>query len=699
MKDAYSSAEIAQVLKVSRRSVQERALKDDWPFLDGTNRNGGRKYPLATLPPEVKTAIALREAERGALQAIGGGPVIPDWSHQLGMARFRIVHEYLTHLKGRGKQPVGESTTGFLAAYNSGQLLPEVFQRLGKVSDKSLYRWRALLAANGDDYRCLCDRRGKWDKGGAKGNGQIGPEAEQTILTCWLTPNRPSVTLAWRAMSAILAKKGLPIPSERSVRRFLERFDQAHHDLVVLKRDGEKALKDRVGPYLMRDDKVLSVGDVLFADGHRLNFDAINPLTGKPGRMTLILWFDWRSRMPVGWEILPDENTIGISSALRMGILNLGRIPKVVYLDNGRSFKARFFSAEADLMEGAGLYARLGIEVQYSKPYEARTKIVERFFGTFDAQCARLLPSYRGRDVSDKPAYLARNEKYHAERHNDYVPTVAEVAEIFRLYVRWYGQQPHRGLDGPTPGQVFEAGRGPGVDVAELDRHFLFRFETTPRRMGFTIPGTKIRYESEALYGLNRPVTVTYSWADLSQAFLYVDGKKIGEARPVEMLNPLAKHFGDSLDLQKVAAANKRLTALKRSTLAAARELDEAGPGLAVLPFVPRPEPTPLRVVASRPTPEPEVSEADRARLEAVQRKALAAIGSRPEYEAPDMGFRSPLDRYDFLFGVLVKQRKRLTAEDADWMGRYEASAEYRTVADRYEQLRQAYGAQRQEVA
>ena len=78
-------------------------------------------------------------------------------------------------------------------------------------------------------------------------------------------------------------------------------------------REGEKALDDLVGPYITRDSSMLNVGDVLVADGHRLNFDCIHPFTGRPARMTLILWLDWASRMPAGWEIMPEEDTVAIN--------------------------------------------------------------------------------------------------------------------------------------------------------------------------------------------------------------------------------------------------------------------------------------------------------------------------------------------------------------------------------------------------
>ena len=411
--------------------------------------------------------------------------------------------------------------------------------------------------------------------------------------------------------------------------------------------------------------------------------------------MALIVWQDWRSRLPIGWEILPDENTVAISSALRMAIMTLGKMPKVVYIDNGKSFRSKYFTEDADLGEFAGLYARLGIAAQYSKPYEARTKVIERFFGTFNEQAARYVDSYRGRDINDKPAHLHRNETFHQKRHSGYVPTIQEVADFFAGFVNWHGRRPHRGLGGERPLDVFTAGRGPGLtreEQAILDRDFQFRHEVFPKRCRFTLANTGIQYESDALYGLNRHVTAMYTWSDLSVVDLYMDGKPLGEARPVVALNPLAKHFGDHLDLLQVGEANRRMTALKRATVRAAAELGE-GEGFTALPFLPKPEPVTLSIVPKPArAPEPELSEADRERLEARARSLAVEVGSAPAYQAPALGFRTPLDRYEFLFKASVIQGHALQPEDAAFMASYEASDEYREATGvRFAQLREVY--------
>ncbi len=93
-----------------------------------------------------------------------------------------------------------------------------------------------------------------------------------------------------------------------------------------------------------------------------------------------------------------EENTQCIASALRNAILNLGRIPDIVYQDNGGAFKSKFFQGDRDFEEMgfSGLYGRLGIKSVFAAPYNARAKVIERFFLEFQESFEKLLPSYIG---------------------------------------------------------------------------------------------------------------------------------------------------------------------------------------------------------------------------------------------------------------------------------------------------------------
>lgn len=102
---------------------------------------------------------------------------------------------------------------------------------------------------------------------------------------------------------------------------------------------------------------------------------------GKPTRATLVGFLDWKSTALVGYEIMMTENTQCIASALRNSILNLGLVPKVVYQDNGKAFKSKYFQHTDFDEEGFnGVYANLGIHSVFAKPYNARAKVIERFF-------------------------------------------------------------------------------------------------------------------------------------------------------------------------------------------------------------------------------------------------------------------------------------------------------------------------------
>ena len=108
-----------------------------------------------------------------------------------------------------------------------------------------------------------------------------------------------------------------------------------------------------------------------------------------------------------------EENTQCIASALRNSIINLDMIPKIVYQDNGRAFRAKYFNDDKGFSELGfqGLYSKLGIETVFARPYNARAKVIERFFKEFQEGFEKLLPSYIGSSIQNKPAYLMRNEK------------------------------------------------------------------------------------------------------------------------------------------------------------------------------------------------------------------------------------------------------------------------------------------------
>jgi len=91
-----------------------------------------------------------------------------------------------------------------------------------------------------------------------------------------LSQNRFSIGKAINLTKHILQSKGIEITArEVTFRRYAEHFKKYNYDKWILAREGQKALKDKVEPFIVRDASVLDVGSVLIADGHRLNFQVI----------------------------------------------------------------------------------------------------------------------------------------------------------------------------------------------------------------------------------------------------------------------------------------------------------------------------------------------------------------------------------------------------------------------------------------
>ena len=106
-----------------------------------------------------------------------------------------------------------------------------------------------------------------------------------------------------------------------------------------------------------------------------------------------------------------------------------------MYQDNGRAFRAKYFNDDIGFSELGfnGLYSKLGIETVFARPYNARAKVIERFFKEFQEGFEKILPRYIGSNTENKPAYMMRNEKLPKHWHCDYVQTIDETIKMIDI--------------------------------------------------------------------------------------------------------------------------------------------------------------------------------------------------------------------------------------------------------------------------
>ena len=492
----------------------------------------------------------------------------PEKCKQIAFARLDLIHKWLEFRKKSTNKL--QADYDFVKLHNTSN--SHLYEILGKISRGSLHRWYSML--NGtedyikllpqykyssvDDYRTV-----------------LSDEEIKIFMGLLLHPNRISIGKAIALTKYKLKEQGQCfIPADITFRRYAKWFKDNNYDKWILARDGEKALSDKVEPYIKRDASLLEVGDILVADGHKLAFQVINPFTGKPCRATLVGFLDWKSTALVGYEIMLEENTQCIASALRNAIINLDMIPKIVYQDNGRAFRAKYFTDDKGFGELGfyGLYAKLGIETVFARPYNARSKVIERFFKEFQEGFEKLMPSYVGSSIINKPAYLKRNEKFHSNLHNDYIPTIEETIKMIDMWLKFKNSQPCTNAPNMTITEVLENRKKQNIDKSLLDDLMLATEVKTIQRNGVRF--LNCDYFDERLYGLRGKVLVKYNLFDLTNVKIFTPkGEYLCTAERVTETHPMAKILGTVEDLEDYKQKIQKQQKLRRKTINSVKKL------------------------------------------------------------------------------------------------------------------------------
>lgn len=489
----------------------------------------------------------------------------PEKSKKIALARLDLLNQWKEFRRKSNNKL--QADYDFVNLHNTSN--SHLFQILGKISRGSLHRWNTILNGT-EDYTKLIPQY-KYAK----------VDEYRTILTdeeikifmgLLLHPNKICIGKAIALTKYKLQQQGQSfIPTDATFRRYANWFKNNNYDKWVLARDGEKVLSDKVEPYIKRDASLLEVGDILVADGHVLNFNVINPFTGKPTRATLVGFLDWKSTALVGYEIMLEENTQCIASALRNSIINLDMIPKIVYQDNGRAFRAKYFTDDRGFTELGfqGLYSKLGIETVFARPYNARAKVIERFFKEFQEGFEKLLPSYIGSNIQNKPAYMMRNEKLHKNLHKriasrgrnasadpfnasnqeEFIPTIEETIKMIDMWLNFKNSQPCPNSPDKTIAKVLEERKRQNIDINLLDDLMLATEVKTIQRNGIRF--LNCDYFDERLYGFKSKVLIKYNLFDLTSIKVYTTkGEYLCTAERVTETHPMAKLLDTVTDFE-----------------------------------------------------------------------------------------------------------------------------------------------------
>lgn len=696
LREAYITQECSRLLGLSVKSTLQRAQRESWQFRPRKGRGGGKEWLVSSMPEATQRALQTAE-ERRAIEAEAALPavavsrllsparqaILDDKRRYKALAKADLLGLYLDWQAKHGSTI--RQKQAFILAYQGGAW-SKLLEELGpRVSWKSLERWK-LERKDSGGVLALADKRGLAHRGKS-----MLTERHQTIILGQILDGDRQISTCARIIQERCKAENLAVPSDDTIRRWVANYSKTCFSDWTLWRNGEKAWNDRCAISILRDWSLVGVGDVVIADGHTLNFETTDPDTGKPKRMTLLLFFDGGSRYPLGWEVMATENVACISSAFRRACIRLGKFPRVVYLDNGKAFRARFFDGCKDFEQAGflGLYRDLGCEVIHAWPYHGQSKPVERFFGTMH-ELEELTPSYTGWDIAHKPARLHRNEKLHRRLHEKLGRRPLTLEETYEWLAYWfelYASRPQASthLRGRTPGEVFEEGRGPGVDIERLTLLMLQKEVRTISKDGIRLDGRLFWHE--ALFNRRHPVLVRYDWQLSPYTVLVYDleGHRLCEARDryhygiAAGIHPAARALGTAEQQQDLSDALELKKRQECAAKAGIRQMTET----VILPEARQRQITGFQKAIPAPAPmrkSPALSATEKAAIEAAK---AAGAQARAELEAPTYEpsifkrFPDEPARYDYLFTALHEQGVELVPEDAAFMEYFENTPQF----------------------
>lgn len=201
-----------------------------------------------------------------------------------------------------------------------------------------------------------------------------------------------------------------------------------------------------------------------------------------------------------------------------------------------------------------GVYANLNIHSIFAKPYNARAKVIERFFLEFQEELEKGMPSYIGTSIENKPAWLKRGEKLHQEWHkkltNNYVPTVQEAIKYINKWIEFHNLQPCPNDRSRTIQEMLDGVQKQHININVLNDLMMKTECRTINKHGITF--LNMHYRSECILGLRDKVNIRYSLFDLSKIHVYsTKGEFLCVAHRVQKVHPMARVLGTVKDMEE----------------------------------------------------------------------------------------------------------------------------------------------------
>lgn len=493
--------ELATVLSMSKKSVLSRAKKEGWVYVEKGNSH---LFSVSTLPLPIRQMVynAKNVRTEKVLQEKDEFLKTSDSEREKAVWKARLIFEVERLIKNRTM-----NLEEFAEQYNERLILSEVFDKLGSVSSKTLYRWRK-------DYRQLGIDSLVRKKGTGGAGASLSDIEKHYLETFYLDTSMPSVKYAHRMLLANLPDSSC---TYATARRYLQELDKQKVDL---KRLGITKFSTLHQPAISQNVLRYKSLEKVVSDHHCL--DMVVMYRGKLIRPWITAFQDMRSGKILGWCPSVAPSSFSILAAYYMMVMQYG-VPDVCLFDNGKDYRSKilnghFEKAKVYLPDGLseeqavyieGAFGIIGSKVQFTEVYHGQSKgRLERTFGIFADYLAKPSGTYIGRDTTTRPEevqtyYRAINGKVQRKDFPDWQWLIGSMGAVVN-YINNALPSEGKGMEGKTRSMVFAENLPESVRHADKDVLILAltRGEVRFVRKG-SIKINKIDYFAEELLRYN----------------------------------------------------------------------------------------------------------------------------------------------------------------------------------------------------
>jgi len=681
--ETLSTRELARCLGISERAVQIRSNKESWPH-EVVNGRGDRRYPVAALPADVKAKIVQQSSPyikgmvlptRDDLDMAQARALLdkfesaPGWSRRKAEARGAIVEAFEAMSRSK-KTPLTKLKGDFVRRYNLGNdglgLDPDVYRLIDRISRPSLDRWRALkrdfglagLLDSTRNRRRFC---------------ALSSEMKDYIraLKVEKVHRRP------RRIYQYLCNKfaGQDLPSEATVRRFIDQWERENAEYVAFLRNPDK----------WRSTYQAAMGDagekaVYFL--HMLEFDntPADVMCADGKRYTITGAIDIYSRK-AKVLVVPTARSQAVAGLMRKVILDWGLFD-VMIKDNGQDYASRHIDVAC---------SALGIEQPPLPKFSPELKpFIERFFRTLTEGLFEELEGFTGHNVAQaQDLRAARSFAQRMFSKGEVISCGLTAKELQDRIDAWlenvYHRQVHAGIGMSPEQKAGESTRPVRKIMDERVLDILLAPAGTP-----TVLKNGIRYDNgvyvavELADWIGRKVQIRRDLSDAGTLYVFslppamrficvakdaaLEGLTVEEANvararqkkrvreQVKALKALAKEVGDPMTelIEAKAKAQGRVISFQREEEFVSEQVVEASKAIL------------------EPDPGPEHGAPDWEPMRAAPPEKVVPL--RPGGDETPI-FETKLDRYKYL--LAQKDRRRLTERERGFMEGYEGTEEY----------------------